>query len=136
MLQRIGRYEILERIGQDEQGTVYRARDTDLDRIVATKVIDQPVDGDPGYSEALRREARLAARLDHPNTVTVYDFQVEDGIAYIVMEFLPDALDRQLGLQRRLSPQRATEIALQICRGLSHAHEQGVVHRDIKPANI
>ena len=66
MQQRLGKYELLERIGQGGQGTVYRARDTDLDRIVAIKIIDQSVADDPAYSDALRREARLAASLDHP----------------------------------------------------------------------
>jgi len=93
MLQRIGRYEILERVASGGQGTVYRARDTVLDRIVAVKVINQPVADDPAYLEALQREARLAARLSHPNIATVYDFQVEGDIAYIVMEFVPDGVD-------------------------------------------
>ena len=128
MLQRIGRYEILERIGQGGQGTVYRARDTDLERIVAIKVIDQPVAGDPGYSDALRREARLAARLDHPNITRVHDFQVEGDKAYIVMEYVPDALDRHLQGGSPLPWQRAAEIALQIARALQHAHDNGMVN--------
>ena len=136
MLQRIGRYEILERIGRGGQGTVYRARDTTLDRVVAVKVIDQPVTDDPGYQEALQREARLAAGLTHPNIVTVHDFQVEDGNAYIVMEYAPDALDRHLQGGTRLPWQRAVEIAIQVAQGLQHAHDNGVVHRDIKPPNI
>ena len=135
MLQRIGKYEILEQIGRGGQGTVYRARDTDLDRIVAIKVIDQSVVDDPGYLDALRREARLAASLDHPNIVSVYSFEVENDTPYIVMEYIPDALDRQIR-SGRLQPRRAVEIAEQVCRGLGHAHELGVVHRDIKPANI
>ena len=69
MLQRIGKYEILERVGRGGQGTVYRARDTGLDRIVAIKVLDQSVADDPGYLDALRREAQLPASLDHPNIV-------------------------------------------------------------------
>ena len=69
MLQRIGKYEILEQIGRGGQGTVYRARDTGLNRVVAIKVIDQSVADDPGYLDALRREAQLGASLDHPNTV-------------------------------------------------------------------
>ena len=136
MLQRIGRYEILERVASGGQGTVYRARDTVLDRVVAVKVINQPVADDPAYLEALQREARLAARLSHPNIATVYDFQVEGDIAYIVMEFVPDALDRQLRGSERLPWRRAVEIGLQTSRALQHAHEQGVVHRDIKPQNI
>ena len=136
MQERLGKYEILERLGQGGQGTVYRARDTELDRIVAIKVIDQSVADEPAYGEALRREARLSSSLDHPNVVTVYDFEIEDGRAYIVMEYVPNALNRVLNSERRLSPERASEIAIQICRGLAHAHERGVIHRDIKPANI
>ena len=81
MLQRIGRYEILERIAADGKGTVYRARDTVLDRVVAVKVINQPVTDDPQYLEALQREARLASSLDHPNVTRVHDFQVEGDTA-------------------------------------------------------
>jgi len=136
MLQRIGRYEILERIASGGQGTVYRARDTVLDRVVAVKVINQSISDDPAYLEALQTEARLAAGLDHPFITTVYDFQVEDGTPYIVMEYIPDALDRHLQDGRRLPWQRAAEIAIQIARALQHAHDNGVVHRDIKPQNI
>jgi len=136
MIEQIGRYEILDRVAAGGQGTVYRARDTVLDRIVAVKVINQPVADDPVYLEALQREARLAARLDHPNITRVHDFQVEDGIPYIVMEFVPDALDRQLRGNERLPWRRAVEVALQVSRALQHAHDQGVVHRDIKPQNI
>jgi len=136
LLQRIGRYEVLERIATGGQGTVYRARDTVLDRVVAVKVINQSIADDPAYLEALQREARLAAGLDHPNITTVYDFQIEDGTPYIVMEYVPDALDRHLQGGTRLPWERATEIAVQIARALQHAHDQGVVHRDIKPQNI
>ena len=136
MLENIGRYEILDRVASGGQGTVYRARDTVLDRIVAVKVINQNIEDDPAYLEALQREARLAARLDHPNITRVHDFQVEDGIPYIVMEFISDALDRQLRGNNRLPWRRAVEIGLQTARALQHAHEQGVVHRDIKPQNI
>jgi serine/threonine protein kinase len=136
MLQRIGRYENLEWIATGGQGTVYRAWDPALDRVVAVKVINQSIKEDPDYLEALRREARLAAGLDHPFIITVYDFQVEDGIPYIVMEYVPDALDRHLQDGRRLPWERATEIVVQIARALQHAHNNGVVHRDIKPQNI
>ena len=136
MLQRIGRYENLEWIATGGQGTVYRAQDTTLDRIVAVKVINQPVSADPEYLYALQREARLAAGLDHANITTVYDFQVEDGIAFIVMEYVPDALDRHIRGGRRLPWRRAIEIAQQTARAMQHAHDRGVVHRDIKPQNI
>ena len=96
MQERIGKYEVLERIAAGGQGTVYRGRDNDLDRIVAIKVINQPVTDDPAYLEALRREARLFAAFDHPNITTIYDFQVERDNAYIAMEFVPNSLDKEL----------------------------------------
>ena len=136
MLQRIGRYEILERIGRGGQGTVYRANDTALNRIVAVKVIDNAAIDDPSYMEALQREARLAASLSHPNIVTVHDFQIEGEIPYIVMEFLPNSLERLIRTNGPLEYERAVEIARNICLGLAHAHSEGVIHRDIKPANI
>ena len=136
MLERLGRYEILERIAAGGQGTVYRARDTVLDRVVAIKVINQDLASDPEYLEALQREARMAAGLEHPNITTVYDFQIENDVAYLVMEYIPDSVDRHLGSGRRFPWRRAVEIALQVCRALQHAHQNGVVHRDIKPNNI
>ena len=109
MLQRIGRYAILERISTGWQGTVCRAHATVLDRIVAVKVVNQPVADDPRYLEALQREARLAAELDHPSIIRVHDFEVEDGIAYIVMEYVPDALDRHLGDVQTIPWRRVVE---------------------------
>ena len=106
MLQRIGRYEILERIAAGGQGTVYRARDTVLDRVVAVKIINQPVTDDPEYLEALQREARLASNLEHPNVTRVHDFQVEGDTAYIVMEYIPDSLDKHV---RAGQPLRTSE---------------------------
>jgi serine/threonine protein kinase len=136
MLQRIDRYEILERIAAGGQGTVYRARDTELDRIVAVKVMNHPVTDDPQYLEALRREARLAASLDHPNITRVYDLQVEGDMAYIVMEYVPDSLNKRFPPGQPLPYQRAIEIAIQICQALTQAHTQGMIHGDIKPGNI
>ncbi len=111
MFQRIGRYENFERIAADGQGTVYRARDTVLDRVVAVKVINQPVTDDPQYLEALQREARLASSLDHPNVTRVHDFQVEGDTACITMEYVPDSLDKHIRAGQPLSYQRAVQIA-------------------------
>ena len=122
MLPELDRYTILEMVGKGGQGTVYRAQDNNLGRIVALKVIDQPVDDDPLYLEALRREAQLAASLDHPNVTKVHDFQVENGIAFIVMEFVPYSLDKLIRGGQRLSWREAFRIALQLCGGLEHAH--------------
>ena len=136
MQERLGRYELIERIASGGQGTVYRARDTMLDRIVAIKVINQPVAEDPAYLEALQREASLAGGLDHTNITTVYDFQVQDETAFIVMAYIPDSLDKHLRNKQPIPYRRAVEIAIQICRALSHAHQRNVVHRDIKSQNI
>ena len=111
MFQRIGRDENFERIAADGQGTVYRARDTVLDRVVAVKVINQPVTDDPQYLEALQREARLASSLDHPNITRVLDFQVEGDTACITMEYVPDSLDKHIRAGQPLSYQRAVQIA-------------------------
>ena len=111
MLQRIGRYEILERIAAGGQGTVYRARDTVLDRVVAVKVIDQPVAADPEHLEALQREARLASSLDHPNVTRVHDFQGEGDTVCIVMDYAPDSLDKHICAGQPLPYQRAVQIA-------------------------
>ena len=111
MLQRIGRYEIFERIGRRVQGTVYRARNTTPDRVVTVKVIDQPVAAGPEYLEALQRESRLASSLDHPNITRVHDFHVEGDTVYIVMDYVPDSLDKHVRAGQPLSYQRAVQIA-------------------------
>ena len=111
MFQRIGRDENFERIAADGQGTVYRARDTVLDRVVAVKVINQPVTDDPQYLEALQREARLASSFDHPNITRVHDFQAEGDTAYIVMDYVPDSLDKHTRAGQPLPYQRAVQIA-------------------------
>ena len=136
MLERIGRYEILERIAVGGQGTIYRARDTVLDRIVAVKLINRPIEADQPYLEALQREAKLAARLEHSNITSVYDFQVKDGQPFIVMEYVPDSLDKYMSGGKKVPHRQAVEIAIQVCRALSYAHKAGVIHRDIKPQNI
>ena len=86
MIERIGKYEILERIANGGQGTVYRALDPHLNRVVAIKLMSQPVTDDPDYLEALQREARLGASLNHINITTHYEFQVENGYGFIAME--------------------------------------------------
>ena len=114
MQQRLGRYELLERIASGGQGTVWRARDTMLDRVVAIKVLNQSVADDPGYLDALRREARLAAGLVHQNITAVHDFPVEGDTAYIVMEYVPDSLDKHLQDGQGLRWERAVRIGIQV----------------------
>ena len=107
-----------------------------LDRVVTIKVINQPVTDDLEFHESLQCGPRFAARLTHSNVATDHDFQVEDGTAYIVMEFLSHSLDKHIHPEQPIPYRRASEIAIEVSRDLAHAHTRGVIHRDIKPGNI
>ena len=133
----IDRYQILEQVGRGGMGVVYRARDPVLDRDVAIKslLVDFGVDQDA--RGRFQQEARAAARLQHPNIVTIYEFGEQDDSPFLIMEFLGG--DDLEGLMRRdppLSLEHRVDIVAQLCDGLAFAHEQGVVHRDIKPGNV
>ena len=136
MLEHLGKYEILETIAAGGQGTVYRARGSESGDVVALKVMHPGHTGEVQYLEALRQEANLASRLDHPNIVKVLDFQVEGGTAYVAMEYVPGVLRREMRPGTPLSPGRAVELAIQVSSAIAHAHQHGVVHRDIKPQNV
>ncbi len=128
--------EILEPIGQGGMGVVYKARQKDLDRIVALKILRPDFERDPAFAERFVREARALARLSHPAIVTVYDFGRVDGFYYFLMEYIDGTNLRELERSGQLQPQQALAIVPQICEALQSAHDQGVVHRDIKPENI
>ncbi|MEM7587707.1 MAG: protein kinase, partial [Acidobacteriota bacterium] len=132
----VGKYRLLDEVGHGAMGTVFRAHDPALDRIVAVKMIACPT-ADGSLSERFQREARLAASLNHPNIVTVYDFgQAECGF-YMVMELLEGA---DLATALRRDQLRTLEDRLQtieqIAEGVAFAHQRGLIHRDLKPANI
>jgi serine/threonine-protein kinase len=129
-----GRYRLDEPLGRGGMATVYLAHDEELRRPVAVKLLAESLAGDTVFRERFLREARLAARLSHPNVVSVYDAgEAEDGRPYIVMEYVPGRTLEGLG---PLPAGEAVALALQACRGLAHAHEQGLVHRDVKPQNL
>jgi serine/threonine protein kinase len=109
--------------------TVYLARDQELDRLVAVKVLAHHLADDDEFRARFQREARLAAPLSHPNVVRVYDA----GDAFIVMEYVPGT---SLAEMRRLPVTRVVDLGIQACAGLQHAHDAGLVHRDVKPANL
>jgi eukaryotic-like serine/threonine-protein kinase len=116
---------------------VYRARDVELDRPVALKVLADNLAADGSFRKRFLREARLAAGLAHRNVVQVYDSGEQDGRPYIVMEYIEgETLADVLARRGQLPPTEAIELALQICAGLDHAHTKGLVHRDIKPQNV
>jgi serine/threonine protein kinase len=134
---RFGRYEIIERLGFGGMAEVYRARDPTLERFVALKVILPQLAADPEFGLRFASEARLAARLNHPNVVTVYEIDEVDGQQYLAMQFVPGpTLAAILARSGALAPTSALSILQQIGDALDHAHAAGVIHRDLKPANI
>lgn len=132
------RYDLLDEIGRGGMGIVYRALDTRLDRIVALKRLPEGLRRHhPRALQFFLREAQSAARLNHPNIVTVYDADQQDGQFFITMELLEgQPLQTVLREHGQLSPSNVLGIARQTCRGLDYAHTQGVIHRDIKTANL
>ena len=137
LLQRLGRYEMVERIGRGGMGVVYRARDPVLDRDVAIKSILGDLTADEPTAAQFEREARAAARLQHPNIITIYELGESEGSPYIVMEFLGGTdLEGLMRDRPRFPLLKKLDLLTQLCRGLGFAHAQGVVHRDIKPSNV
>ena len=132
----LDRYEIVTLLGAGGMGSVDRARDIQLKRDVAIKVISDGAEADPGRVKRFDREIRTVARLSHPNILEIHDFGHVDGISYAVMELLKGRNLRQLVRKRQLPIDRALEIGISVADGLGAAHHQGVLHRDIKPENI
>jgi serine/threonine protein kinase len=131
------RYEITEHIAGGGMATVYKGTDTVLDRVVAIKVMDPQLGQDDEFINRFILEARATGRLSHPNIVNVYDAGEEDGTYYMVMEFVEGVtLKNHIMEKGFLDAEEATQISLQICDGLAHAHGHGIIHRDIKPHNI
>jgi serine/threonine protein kinase len=131
------RYRIERPLGQGGMASVYLAHDEELDRPVALKILADHLAGDATFRDRFEREARLAARLSHPNVVRVFDVGESDGRPFIVMEYVEgDTLADELGRHGPLRPDRAVELALPICSGLEAAHDSGLVHRDVKPRNL
>jgi serine/threonine protein kinase len=132
------RYELDERLGHGGMATVYRAHDRKLDREVAIKLLADNFAGDEEVRRRFSREARLAAKLDHPNVIQVFDVGEEDERPYIVMEYVEGGTvgDRLQRRRRSLATSEALQILAQLCDGLGHAHAKKLVHRDIKPQNL
>jgi len=129
-------YVIEDLLGKGGMGTVYKARDTRLQRHVALKVLPQDVMEDPDRKRRFLREARAAAAITHPAVAQVYDVDEADGVTFIAMELIDGDTVRRLIERRELDLPGALDIAIQAAEGLSRAHESGIVHRDIKSENI
>jgi len=136
-MKKLGKYEILEEIGRGGFAVVYKARDTDLDRVLALKVLHAHWSTDPDFVTRFRQEARGAAKLRHPNIVTVYEAGEAEGQLFIAMEYVPGWTLRELLEKEGALPlERASSLLEQVADALDYAHRQGVIHRDVKPANI
>lgn len=129
-------FEILELIGQGGMGAVYKVRQKDLDRVVALKILPPAIGQSPEFSKRFTREARALAKLNHPGIVTLHEFGQQNGLSFILMEFVDGVNLAQLMKTGRISPREALAIVPQICDALQYAHDQGIVHRDIKPENL
>ncbi|MGB9466930.1 MAG: serine/threonine-protein kinase, partial [Candidatus Acidiferrum sp.] len=132
-----GRYQILQMLGRGGMGAVYKARDTELDRIVALKLIRPELARNPEILRRFKQELILARQVTHKNVIRIFDLGQSDGIKFITMDFVEGQDLRALLLEKgKFPPGQAARIMLQICRALEAAHAEGVIHRDLKPQNI
>ena len=128
--------EVLEVIGQGGMGVVYKARQIDLDRLVALKILSPRLAADPEFPRRFNREAQALASLDHAHIVRIHDVGREGDLYFLVMEHVEGSNLRDLLVQKKLSPEQALRVVPQLCEALEYAHSRGVIHRDIKPENI
>src|SRR5882724_6758932 len=134
--QTLGHYRILEKVGAGGMGVVYRARDEQLDRDVAVKVLPPGTLSDDAARRHFRKEAMALAKLNHPNIETVYEFGSQDGMDFLVMEYVPGKTLADRLTRGTLPEKEVIALGIQIAAALEEAHERGIVHRDLKPANI
>ena len=131
----LGRYHIVQQLGEGGMASVYKAYDTRLERYVAVKVIRLEKDQDSSFLKRFEREAKALAKLSHPNIVHVDDYGEQDGVPYLVMDYIPGGtLKQRLG--QPVNYQEAAKILAPVAHALYHAHMNGIVHRDVKPANV
>ena len=136
-MERLGRYEIREMIGEGAMARVYKAYDPEIDRTIAVKVLKPNFSEDDQYRARFLREARAAGLLSHPNIVTVYDVGVEGDRSYIAMELIEGmTLADLIRTDRQFTVREIVDIGIELCRALDYAHRKGIVHRDVKPGNV
>src|ERR1700677_2639558 len=133
---RFGPYEVQSPIGAGGMGEVYRAKDTRLDRTVAVKILPSHLSDNPEAKQRFDREARAISSLNHPNICTLHDVGHQDGIDFLVMEFLDGETLADRLRKGPLPTEQVLKIGIEICEGLERAHKSGVVHRDLKPGNV
>lgn len=129
-------YEFEVLIAKSGSGAVYKGRQKSLDREVAIKILPQERVADPVSRKAFETEARALAKLNHPNLIAIFDSGEVNGMFYLVMEFVPGKSLYRSAYGRKIDPTQAVELVIGICKGLAHAHENGLIHRAVSPANI
>jgi serine/threonine protein kinase len=134
--QTVSHYRIVEKIGAGGMGEVYRARDEHLDRDVAIKVLPPGTLGDESARKHFRKEALVLSKLNHPSIATIHDFDTQQGVDLLVMEYIPGITLSDKLANRPLPEKEVINLGTQLAEGLSAAHEHGVVHRDLKPGNL
>ncbi len=132
----VGPYRIIEQLGSGGMATVYQAYHPALDRYVAIKVLHAVFKSDPQFFERFQREARIVAKLEHPNIIPVYDFNEHQGEPYLVMRYVEGETLKPHLEGQPISPDEVLRLMRPVCQALGYAHQQGVLHRDIKPSNI
>ncbi len=135
--QKLGKYEILEKLGQGGMAQVYKARQPLIERFVAIKVMQTHLTDSEQFVNKFLREAQRLGQLRHPNIVSILDFDIVEGTHFLVMDFVSgSSLGEYLEMRKSLSPAEALSISSQIASALQYAHVKGVVHCDLKPANV
>ena len=129
-------YEIQGLIATGGMGAVYHAVQKSLDRAVALKILPRELSKDAAFCAGFEAEAKAMARLNHPNLIGVYDFGEVNGMLYIIMEYVPGKSVYHSAYGKSIAPKQVIRLVTGICKGLAHAHENGILHRDIKPSNI
>lgn len=134
--QALGKYRVVEKLGEGGMGIVYRARDEGLNRNVAVKILPPGALTDEGSRKRFRKEALTLAKLNHPNIESLYDLDNKDGVDFLVMEYVPGATLAERLAGGALPEKEVLTLGMQVAAALEEAHDQGVVHRDLKPGNI
>jgi eukaryotic-like serine/threonine-protein kinase len=134
--QTLGHYRILEKLGAGGMGEVYRAHDQHLDREVAIRVLPPGTLAHEPSRKRFRKEAMALSRLNHPNIATIHDFDTEEGVDFLVMEYIPGITLSGRLTSRALPEKEVIALGTQLAEGLSAAHGQGVIHRDLKRGNL
>jgi serine/threonine protein kinase len=133
---KLGPYEILSPLGSGGMGEVHRARDTRLQRTVAIKILPESLSSDQDRLERFQQEARVLSALNHPNLLAIYDIGFQDGVHFLVSEYLDGQTLSEVIMAGSVPQRRLIEYGLQTAKGLAAAHDRGITHRDLKPENV